>query len=242
MNVSVVIPIGGDCPHRAAALRWVTDRYLTEHPDWSIVHADGTTPDGYSRSRAIVAGAQRAAGDVLLVADGDVWCDSRNAVDAARESGWAVPHRLIHRLSPESTEQVLAGVEWRGLPLSTDNRRDHTPYVGNEAGTLIAIRRDVLLDVPPDVRFVGWGQEDTAWSTALRRLVGKPWRGAEDLVHLWHPPQPRRDRSVGSDANLALARRYAKARRPEAMRELIEESKRADPTVLHDGDHPAASN
>lgn len=226
MNVSVLIPVGGNCPHRAAALRWVTDRYATEFPDWEVVYGQGDTPDGYSRSRAILDAARMASGDVLLVADGDVWCDSLNAVQAAREAGWAVPHKLIHRLSPESTEQVLGGADWRGLPLSTDNRQDSRPYKGNETGTLVAIRADVLADVPPDRRFVGWGQEDVAWAEALRCLVGAPWRGGADLVHLWHPPQPRLSRVTGSRTGQELAARYRRARRdPRLMRQLIEEAR-----------------
>lgn len=226
MTVSVVIPIGGDCAHRAAALEWVTDRYQREHPDWELVFADGSTPDGYSRSQAIVAGARMASGSVLLVADGDVWCDARNAVQSAVEAGWAVPHRRLHRLSPESTELVLAGADWRGLPLSTDNRQDSRPHAASLTGAMVAVRRDVLLDVTPDVRFVGWGQEDRAWATALRCLVGQPWQGSEDLVHLWHPPQPRLNRVTGSEAGKALWFRYRDAARDAvAMRALIEETR-----------------
>lgn len=226
MTVSVVLPIGGDCPHRAAALAWVSDRYQREHPDWELVYADGSTSTGYSRSQAILAGARMASGRVLLVADGDVWCDARSAVQAAVEAGWAVPHRLMHRLSRESTELVFGGADWRGLPLSTDNTQDSKPHAASLTGAMVAVRRDVLLDVPPDVRFVGWGQEDKAWSAALHCLVGVPWCGAEDLVHLWHPAQPRKSRVVGSDAGKALWHRYrAAARDKVTMRALIEETR-----------------
>lgn len=226
MTVSVVIPVGGNCPHRAVALRWVTDRYRTEHPDWEIVTASGDTPGGFSRSQGILKAARQASGAVLLVADGDVWCDATNATQAAVEAGWAIPHRLLHRLSAESTELVLAGADWRGLPLSTDNPQDSRPHAASPTGAMVAIRRDVLLDVPPDPRFVGWGQEDQAYAYALRCLVGQPWTGSEDMVHLWHPPQPRRSRVVGSDAGKQLKRRYQAARPdPAVMRALIEEAR-----------------
>lgn len=226
MTVSVVILVGGDCPHRAAALQWVTDRYMAEHPDWELVYASGDTPDGYSRSQAVIAGAYMASGDLLLVTDGDVWCDATNATQAAVEAGWAIPHRLLHRLSVESTELVLAGADWHGLPLSTDNPQDSRPHAMSPTGAMVAIRRDVLLDVPPDPRFVGWGQEDQAWAYALRCLVGQPWQGSEDLVHLWHPPQPRRSRVIGSEAGKQLKQRYVQGSRdPAAMRALIEEAR-----------------
>lgn len=225
-RVSVVILTGGDCPHRTAALQWVTNRYMVEHPDWELVHASGDTPDGYSRSQAIIAGAHLASGDLLVISDGDVWCDPTEALGRTIEHGWAVPHTLIHRLSRESTDLVLAGADWRGLPLSNDNPQDSSPYKGNASGTLLTIRSDVLADVPPDVRFVGWGQEDEAHGDALRTLVGPPWRGELDLVHLWHPPQPRTSRTTGSSHSRALRRRYLNATRsPERMRTLIEESR-----------------
>jgi hypothetical protein len=223
VNVSVLFPWRDGCWHRQKALDWVTDRYEAEFPEWE--HVIGESPAGpFSRSAAIMDAARRSTGDMLVVADTDVWCHPGLAVLAAIDTGWAVPHDKIHRLSPESTQQVLDGGDWRGLPLSTDNKQDAKPYRGNETGTLVVLRRDVLFDVSPDPRFVGWGQEDHAWGIALRCLVGAPWRGTDDLVHLWHPPQPRKNRVVGSDAGMALLRRYRTARRdPARMRALISE-------------------
>lgn len=224
MTVSVVIPWRGGCQHRGHALAWVLNRYAWHHPDWVVVI--GHSPNGpFSRAAAIIDGASRADSDVVVVADGDVWCDGLAAAVDHAATGWAVPHQLIHRLSPESTDLVLHGADWRGLPLSTDNKQDAKPYLGNETGTLVALNRDVLLEVPPDRRFTGWGQEDRAWATALHTLVGDSWRGPADLVHLWHPPQERRSRVIGNDSNLALLRRYQTARsNSTAMRALIDEA------------------
>lgn len=226
MNLSILVPWTPGCPHREAAWRHVRATYASEFPQAEILTGNGDTPSGYSRSRAILDAFGRSTGQVCLVADADVWCHPGLAILAAIDSGWAIPHTLIHRLSDDSTAKVLAGAAWRGLPLSTDNRQDRRPYKGKETGTLVALRRDVLGSVPPDPRFVGWGQEDEAWGMALRRLIGPPWRGDDDLVHLWHPPQPRLSRTVGTAENLALLGRYRQARRdPEAMRSLIEEAK-----------------
>lgn len=227
MTVSVLVPWRPGCPWREAAWAWVQDQYATTHPDWEIV--TGTSPDGpFSRSQAILDAASRATGDMLVVADSDVWCDPAEAILEADDHGWAIPHLLVHRLSEESTRHVLAGANWRGLPLSRDNTQDRKPYEGFETGTLVVLRRNVLELAPPDPRFVGWGQEDQAWSSALRCLVGPPHRGNADLVHLWHPPQPRKTRAVGSSESFALWRRYALARnRPARMRDLINEGRRA---------------
>ena len=223
MTVSVLVPWRPGCPWRERSWLWVQARYAEHHTEWEIV--EGNCADGpFNRSEAILDAASRASGDVFVVADSDVWCDPQPAIDNL--DGWAIPHTLIHRLSEDSTRQVLAGSDWRGLPLSTDNRQDSRPYRGHETGTLVVLERDLLLDVPPDVRFVGWGQEDDAWSLALRALAGTPWRGTDDIVHLWHPAQPRLTRRVGTEAGEALFKRYSAARRdPARMRSLIEEAR-----------------
>ncbi len=209
MTVSVVVPWSPGCPHRERARGFVQARY----EGLEVVTGD-SPPGPYNRSAAIVDGARRASGDVLLIADADVFLagDLDETVGQAERVGWAVPHLLLHRLSPDSTDQVLAGAGWRGLPLSTDNAQDRRPYKGNETGTMVAIRRDVLERVPPDPRFVGWGSEDVAWAMALRSLVGPPWRGTEDLVHLWHPAQPRQSRVTGNERSRRLLDRYRRAR------------------------------
>ncbi len=53
--------------------------------------------------------------DVLVVADGDVWCDPAKALAHVHEFGWAIPHALIHRLAELSTEMVMAGADWHAF-------------------------------------------------------------------------------------------------------------------------------
>lgn len=223
-NVAVLVPWRDGCPHRERALAWTLRRYEALHPDWPIVL--GESPDGpFGRSAAILDAASKVDADIYVVTDGDVWVDPTESVARAAEVGWAVPHRLIHRLSADSTALVLEGADWHGLPLSTDNPQDSRPYKGNETGTIFTITSDLLAEVPPDPRFRGWGQEDEAHGLALRCLVGPPWRGDDDLVHLWHPPQPRQTRRIGNPRSKALHGRYVAARRsPERMRALLAEA------------------
>lgn len=224
MTISVVVPWRAGCPWRERSFRWVRERYAAVHPAWELVV--GESPDGpFSRAAAILDGARKAAGDLMVVADADVWSDPEPVLDAAAEVGWAIPHDLIHRLSEESSQLFMGGFDWRGLPLDRSNAQDSRPYRGHETGTLVVVRRDVLFDVPPDRRFVGWGQEDDAWSAALNCLVGPAHRGFDDLVHLWHPPQERLSRRVGNSDNRHLWDRYRRARRsPQRMRALLEEA------------------
>lgn len=225
MTVSVLVPYRGGCEQREKAWLHVAGRYTAAFPHWRLV--TGTcAPGPFNRAEAIIDAARGCTSDVLVVADADVWCDGiADAVEAVEEGApWAVPHRLIHRLSFASTIDVLTGSDWQGLPLSLDNAQDRRPYPGNEAGTLLVLSRQTFEQVPPDRRFVGWGQEDVAWALALRVLVGPPVRFDHDLVHLWHPPQERKNRVVGNDVSLALLRRYRRADRT-AMQALVDESR-----------------
>lgn len=85
------------------------------------------------------------------------------------------------------------------------------------------------------------GQEDESWACALHTLLGEPWRGDADLVHLFHPPQERMTRRRGSQESWRLRNRYFAARDdPAAIRGLIEESRDHHPAFQPTGDdHPA---
>ena len=103
-------------------------------------------------------------------------------------------------------------------------------------GGILVARREVLLDVPVDGRFLSWGQEDQAHGIALHCLHGRAWRGDADLIHLWHPPQPRMTRRVGSQAGYELCWRYQAARRdPVSMRELVAEARDVLQQTVHAG-------
>lgn len=224
MNVAVLVPFRGGDPHRDRAWSWVRSRY--EQAGFDIVVGTSNAA-GFSRTQAILDARHQADADVLIVADADVWPEGLDdGIRYALEHGWAVPNGYLHRLSEQSTWQVLAGVDWRGLPLSADNPHDSRPYKVHPGGTLLVLTAEAFDTAPPDPRFVGWGSEDDAWALTLRCLVGAPWRGDADLVHLWHPPAQRKTRITGNDHNAALLRRYQAARHnPGRMRGLIEEGR-----------------
>lgn len=222
MKTTVAIPWRGGCEHRDAALRWTIGRYADTFADVELIFGACDPDVPFNRAEAILDAARKTDRDVLIVADADCFTSGLvDAVNTVRDGApWAVPHLMLHRLSQAATERVLAGE-----PPEEQTELNERPYRGHETGTLLVIRREVLFDVPPDVRMVGWGQEDDAWAMALRTLVGPPWRGTQPLWHLWHPPQPRISRRVGTRENDKLLRRYAAARRkPDAMRALIAEN------------------
>lgn len=213
MSVSLIVPWLAGCPYRERALEWVRPLY-----DLPLELAPGPQP--WVKALAVMPAIARSSADVVVVADADVWAEGLPEAIAAVEAGapWATPHRGVFRLSEEGTDRLLTSridVEDRWL--------EQRVYRGTEGGGIVVARRETLLDVPLDPRFIGWGQEDECWGLALRSLVGPPSRGKGRLVHLYHPPQKRMDRKRGSPESWALRRRYVHARDPEMMRALIEE-------------------
>lgn len=229
MSVSVVIPWRGGDRDRELALNHVLGRYMTRHPSWEVVLTPDTAPSGgeWVKAEAVAAALDEAGGDTIVVADADVLCDGTYEAVSAVEAGrsWAVPHHAVYRLTPESTRLVLDG----GPP--PDTRLPHSLLRGKVAethkgvagGGIVVLRRELWDICPMDARFRGWGQEDLAWGWALARLFGPPHREVSPLLHLWHPPAPRRTRANGSAESMALWRRYRSAYTPEAVLEILSE-------------------
>jgi hypothetical protein len=172
--------------------------------------------------------------DLLVVHDADVWCDALDdAIEAVRAGApWAMPHRRVYRLTEDATNAALDGGDLGGPTV------EH-PYIGWQGGGIVVLPRTTYRDCPLDPRFAGWGAEDEAWARALVALHGKPWRGRAPLWHLWHPPQPRVSRRMGSESSDALLARYVIAgKRAGPMRTLIEEVTREPALAAHPRRHP----
>lgn len=218
-RVSVIIPWAPDvgCRHREAALAWTASKWVaTGH---EVVVGEHAGP--WCKAAAVADGLARATGDVLVVADADVWTTGWQAAIDQVVSGvpWAMPHGKVHRLTHAATQAVLDGHEpTQGMNLT------QTPYQGWPGGGMVVLRRDVYAQAPLDPRFVGWSGEDESWAHALRTLAGPGWRGTAPLWHLWHPPQERMSRRWGSPEARELAARYVRARTFETMRALVDET------------------
>lgn len=222
MSVAVLIPWrDAGCKHRDRALVWVIAR-LAEH-GWPVIlghHHDGA----WCKAAAIDDALTQTDAAVLVIHDADVWCNGLpGAVEAVQQgAAWAIPHRAlkgIHRLTEDSTTRYLAG-DRDGLKL------DERPYDGVAGGGIAVVPRATYEACPLDPRFLGYGGEDESWGYALKALHGAPWRGTHTLTHLYHPPQERLTRQIGSNENHALRKRYARARfKPDRIAALIEEAR-----------------
>lgn len=220
-GVSVLVPWRPDGGDRDRAWEYVARWWAAQHPGWQVV--TGCCHAGpWVKAEAVADALTRADGDMLVVADADVVCpgvgDAAHAV--AGGAAWAVPHELVFRLTRDATQAVHDGA-----PL--DGRHDLTqpPYQGYPGGGITVLPRETYRQIPLDPRFTGWGQEDSAWSLALATLTGTRWRGNAPLWHLWHEPQARLNRHVGSKPSQALLVRYQAAAKdgPQAMAALLGE-------------------
>jgi hypothetical protein len=217
VDVEVLVPFRSNgCPHRKKAWAWVRRRYKDRGLTVTTAAADSGP---WIKASAVMPALRFSTAEVAVIADADVWTDGLERGLHALTCGmaeWVVPHRRVLRLSRASTEQLLD----TGRPGRELARRD---YVGKLGGGIVIARREALLQAPMDRRFAGWGHEDDSWGAALETLLGPPWRGDADLLHLWHPPAPKLSRNVGSVESHDLYRRYLEAARygPDQMRELL---------------------
>lgn len=232
MSVCVVVPYRGDNGgRRDKAWDYVQDWWERTHPSWHVVSGHLLPQERWVKAHAVADGLLDAKGDILVIADADCIAPGvGNAVDAVIHgtARWAIPHYRVHRLTPEATSAVLAGGPLppdpgpRGrLPRETV----HESYRGMVGGGMVVLERRLYDRAPLDKRFVFWGQEDAAFGICLSTMGGKPYRGLAPLWHLWHPPQPRLSRAIGSNESLALYQRYRRANgSPELVSALIAET------------------
>lgn len=254
MTVNVVIPWRPGCEYREAALDHVVQWWSTNHPTWPVTIGPWWVESGPWRKGCAVraAGLRPDPDDVVVVADADVIpVGIGDAVDAVGPAGWgrpparwAMPFRLVHRLTKAATDLVTSGrlVLPSGPLPKTMVGLVAESYVGSAGGGVVVLRGDVFTTVPIDPRFAGYGQEDLSWSLALHRLVGAPMMGTGPLWHLWHPPQERLrrgstvSRGVGSEAGQRLWQRYREATTPSVMRALVAEAEAAFAGLMGDVD------
>lgn len=240
MSVAVIVPWRGGDPDRERAWDWLAGWWVREYPLWPIF--EGVPPDGpWCKAAAVEAALPLVRADVLVIADADVYVPAVGRAAQMVQAGavaWAMPHTRVYRLSPEGTD-FLTTTGVPPAPARVDRPRGSAPtrpgqlivesHKGEIGGGCVVLPTDLYRRVPLDPRFAGWGQEDTSWGRALRVMAGPPWRESDPLWHLWHPPQPRLKRAIGSQAGLELYRRYRAAATPAAMLALLAEF-RPDPT------------
>lgn len=158
----------------------------------------------YCRSWAFNVGARVARGKVLVFHDNDMLIPRAYASEvwSCSQAGYEVINlkRFIFYLTDAHTGAVCAG----------DRRLSAMPaeaiMQNAEGGGSIALSREAFFAIGGyDESFVGWGGEDNEfWQRALTMKV---WPYAYlPLVHLWHAPQPDKEKLNRESANQFLER------------------------------------
>ena len=219
-TVDVIIPTAGDCPHRAAALAWVTGHYALHHYSWTVTVAETGQP--FSKGAAVNPVAAASTADVLVIADADSWVapsDLAAAVERAKKAGWAMPHATVRRIDAADTARILAGEEVPDPSLEV-------PAAQAVPGGGIAVFTRQAWDTHGgfDERFTGWGREDATLALVGGQRLGHFWARDADgpLWHLWHP-RPAPDQAQAAAGELLYQRYLAAARDPAALAAIIAE-------------------
>jgi hypothetical protein len=223
-DVAVIIPYGNETPWRKRALGHVMKWYAEELEAPRIqLGLDGTP---WCKARAVASAVSTAKESVVVIADADcVTPGLMKAVRAVRQGApWAMPHLKVYRMGQAATKHIFDGVN-PGILTGKNMWLDQNPYKGYEGGGITVLRREVYLGAPLDPAFVGWGQEDEAWSLALNGLYGPPWRGVAPLYHLWHEKPARITRYAGSAQSLARLKLYKEARSGGSWGHLLTEAR-----------------
>lgn len=166
--------------------------------------------------------AARGTWDVAVIADADVVAEPVQVFQAVlRANAYgnlvAAYDRFVG-LNQRITDRILAGTEkghWeRGARFRSLRH----------VSSLLAIRRDLWDEVGGfDERFVGWGEEDTAFASAARVLRGFE-RIEGNVYHLYHQRQsPHKTLRPEWHEAKALSERYQAAQTTEEMRALLAE-------------------
>jgi hypothetical protein len=212
-SVDIVIPWQAGCAYRQLALDWVLHAH--EALGRTVILGELEPGQPWCKATAVRSALDRSTADIVAISDGDVWTFQLDeGIEQLDQHPWSVPFREVHRLSPQATSTALQTGELTGT-------LQQRPYLGVVGGGLLVIEREAYEHVPLDHRFQGWGQEDEAWGAALAAVHGPGWRGTEPLYHLWHPPQQRLNRAVGSEESRHLRNLYLKARRSPAQMEAL---------------------
>lgn len=222
MRVVMLTPRRSDGGRRDELWTWCR-AWWARGLDWPIYEGDHDDGGPFNRSAAINTAAELAGDwDVAVIVDSDTFAghgQAEAAAQAAAATGKIVfgYHRYCY-LSRSGSYQVMRGFDGSWEPLI--EWTNHGACSG-----LVAVSRRLWDRVHGfDPGFVGWGEEDVAFSLACQSVAGDHLRVSGDVWHLWHPISETNDKDLpGYQANLARRGLYVEAKEQGTMPELLAE-------------------
>lgn len=178
--VDVVVPWRPGGPDRGRAWAFVNRWWATHYP-MLPVHVALAPAGPWNKARAAMPAVEASSADIIVLADADVISDGLGeALQAVKDGApWAIPHRLVKRLTKDATTSLLDGADPQRLELQ------QRAYPGVQGGGIVVAQREVILSIPLDCRFVGWGRPGrhvVGDGVALPRRSRVAWRRGS------HPP------------------------------------------------------
>jgi hypothetical protein len=225
VNLSVLIPYGGNDETRSRIFSWIMTRYSLLLPGVEIVI--GSSEEPFNRAAARNSAFKASHGDVLLIADADTLFHTDQILTAIEmvegKRTWVIPYTWYYNLSEEATENVLRLDPGETILEPADpDLWEHK--LESWAGLLVMPRAAFEEVGGYDERYELWGFEDNAIRLALDTL----WAAHQRLdwgycLHLWHPaPEVERFGQPHIVANRALYARYEAAHgNPVRMRSVL---------------------
>lgn len=185
------MPTGFTDKRRHEIYLWTMARWQRQFPNWQFCegHSD---PTNYNRSEARNDAYRQADGELLVITDADCVTSKANVHEAmemvlSSKAAWVIAHHIYYSLTKQFTDVILE------LPPETNNLGEFYPNSDwkmvdkSDAGVLVMMREAYDAVQGYDERFNGWGYEDNAFATKLRKLWGPSQRTRGEVGHLWHP-------------------------------------------------------
>lgn len=188
-TISLLMPTGFTDKRRHQIYLWTMDRWKKQFPDWQFCEGH-SSPLNYNRSQARNDAYRQAGGEVLVITDADCFTSKGNVHEAlelvlSSRAAWVIAHHTYYSLTREFSDRVLelppdAPVD--GLFQNSDWKMVDK----SDAGVLVMMRDAYEAVKGYDERFNGWGYEDNAFASKLRKFWGPSQRTRGEVAHLWH--------------------------------------------------------
>jgi hypothetical protein len=201
MSVSVIVPRTPGIKDRDEIWQFLRPRFCSS---WQIIETDDPikSPLGFNKAAAINIAIPHIKHEVVIVHDSDVWCDDLcKYINVVKNNDgvFVTPHNITWKFNQEKTKRLLDGE-------TLYSKVDGEPQPVNYGGGIVLLRKVMLEQHPLDLRFQGWGAEDSVWYQELKTFY-KFHKGDSILWHFYHKERSHDRKEI----NRTLYNRYVKA-------------------------------